>query len=443
MGRAMSENENIHPPTVNKFESILHTSEFKNIVKACNANPLFSHRYTDPLITLLAAHSLKDPELLLLAEIATEMGVAESSLIHPNIEGVNCVVSDVAEEEYAIYGDARAIQGVAPKAITDRNGSTHRRPKVSIYKISGAGLHIGFYRDLPLVIRKVGQRMETPCRILPNNHQMLNLIGGLPSESLDSAVKTVKNAVFIGDSFAFTNYAHWTLDWFPRLKWIIEEHCDAADLSIVFNRPPSSFHLQMLETVGFKPKNIIYPTAFTPTYFVKAEHIFATNIGREFRHSCHAGSLWSIDFLREKLYDENSSPFSPGIRLVIVRPQRGISFSSGALSTLKDKGFIFVRPELMDHRTQVALFANASAIIAPHGAGLSNLVFCKPGTHVLELFNKTLATHAFYTVALFGGLDYSCTVREAEEEPSSGKPIDKDSYLDEEILHEWLLSVGA
>jgi capsular polysaccharide biosynthesis protein len=36
-------------------------------------------------------------------------------------------------------------------------------------------------------------------------------------------------------------------------------------------------------------------------------------------------------------------------------------------------------------RTHIEQFAAAAVVIAPHGAGLANLVFCAPGTTVIEL----------------------------------------------------------
>lgn len=438
----MSASDTLHLKTAGRFQSVINDAEFIDLVKVCSESPLFSHRYSDALIKLLAAHSIDDPDLLLLAQIAAEMGVADTSLVHPDLEGSDCEVSDAYSEEEAVYGEAKAILGAAPKPVADREWSKHRRPKVSVYKISGEGLHVGFYRNLPTVVRKVGGRIESPYKVLPINHQIINLMGGISGELLDSSVKVVKNAVFVGDSFAYTNYAHWTLDWFPRLKWIIEEHCDAAMLTIVFHRKPSAFHFEMLESIGFKRENIIHPEASTPTFFVKAETVYATNIGRDFRHSFHAGASWAIDFLREKLSDDKKSPFSPGVRLVVTRPSRGIIFSDDAVSVLKDKGFIFVRLEHMDYKTQVALFANASAVLAPHGAGLSNLVFCKPGAHVLEVFNGSYGTHAFYTVAHFGGLDYSCVVGEPDDDSGSTRPIDMNCHIGKEAVSKWLTESG-
>lgn len=41
-----------------------------------------------------------------------------------------------------------------------------------------------------------------------------------------------------------------------------------------------------------------------------------------------------------------------------------------------------------NHAEQVRRFANADAIIAVHGAGLTNLIFARPGTAVMELFPR-------------------------------------------------------
>lgn len=44
---------------------------------------------------------------------------------------------------------------------------------------------------------------------------------------------------------------------------------------------------------------------------------------------------------------------------------------------------------------QVSLFSEASHIIAPHGAGLANLVFCQPGTKICELNMDTYVNWVF------------------------------------------------
>ena len=40
---------------------------------------------------------------------------------------------------------------------------------------------------------------------------------------------------------------------------------------------------------------------------------------------------------------------------------------------------------------QASLFNEASVILSPHGAGLSNIVFCEPSTTIIELYNSHIA----------------------------------------------------
>lgn len=52
----------------------------------------------------------------------------------------------------------------------------------------------------------------------------------------------------------------------------------------------------------------------------------------------------------------------------------------------KEKGFVVVQPENLSFIRQIKLFSNATHIIGPTGAWLSNLLFVKPSTKVTVLF---------------------------------------------------------
>ena len=52
---------------------------------------------------------------------------------------------------------------------------------------------------------------------------------------------------------------------------------------------------------------------------------------------------------------------------------------------VSQQGFEIVHLEDMPIVAQMELFGNADYIVAAHGAGLANLLFCAPGTRVLEL----------------------------------------------------------
>ena len=58
---------------------------------------------------------------------------------------------------------------------------------------------------------------------------------------------------------------------------------------------------------------------------------------------------------------------------------------------------------------QAHLFAQADIIIAPHGAGLTNLVFARPGTMVIELFQYHL-DETFWVLSQQMGLRHYCII---------------------------------
>ena len=58
-------------------------------------------------------------------------------------------------------------------------------------------------------------------------------------------------------------------------------------------------------------------------------------------------------------------------------------------------GFTPIKPETLSFADQVRLFRGAEAIVAPHGAELTNLGFCRPGCVVLELLMDSYANWCF------------------------------------------------
>ena len=65
---------------------------------------------------------------------------------------------------------------------------------------------------------------------------------------------------------------------------------------------------------------------------------------------------------------------------------------------------------------QIDLFISASVILAVHGAGLSNLVWCAPKTKVIELFYSGYTKPGFYYLSLVLNLEYVCLFDKSEAE---------------------------
>jgi capsular polysaccharide biosynthesis protein len=63
---------------------------------------------------------------------------------------------------------------------------------------------------------------------------------------------------------------------------------------------------------------------------------------------------------------------------------------------------------------QILLFQSAEFVISPHGAGLSNLLFCEPGTKVIELMPSFEMRPFFWLISekldLIHGMQFCSTV---------------------------------
>lgn len=73
---------------------------------------------------------------------------------------------------------------------------------------------------------------------------------------------------------------------------------------------------------------------------------------------------------------------------------------------LESAGFRIVVAEHLPLQDQIEIFSTASVILGPHGAGLSNIVFGKPGATVIELLDRKWPNHCFEILAAECLLDF-------------------------------------
>ena len=79
-----------------------------------------------------------------------------------------------------------------------------------------------------------------------------------------------------------------------------------------------------------------------------------------------------------------------------------------------DYGFKIVYNERLDLSSQIQMFSGASHIAGIHGAGLSNMVWAKPGTRILEIANSQLWNECFHRLASIKQLNYDYLIYDGE-----------------------------
>lgn len=121
-------------------------------------------------------------------------------------------------------------------------------------------------------------------------------------------------------------------------------------------------------------------------------------------------------------WDDDASTW--GGRLYLTRDRaerRRVANEAELWPELERRGFARVRLEELTWREQIAALRGARVVVAPHGAGLANIAFCRPGTVVLELFNRAYVNGLFWRLAVVKGLDYRPVVPE-DAEPLAEMP---------------------
>lgn len=99
-------------------------------------------------------------------------------------------------------------------------------------------------------------------------------------------------------------------------------------------------------------------------------------------------------------------------------PHRPLLNQAAVEQLCQAHGFRVVRLSELRVADQVSLFASARRIVAPHGAGLANIVFCRPGCAILELHMDHYVNWCFRRLAATMQLRYGCLI--GPTEPGSG-----------------------
>ena len=190
------------------------------------------------------------------------------------------------------------------------------------------------------------------------------------------------------------NYFHWFVDVLPRLRELEIFEKDTAlvaDLLVPgWMAPWQEESLRRMAPdrrwILHKPRNGLYRIK-AETLLVPSTARFNGGDGAPFAAMDPEICRWLHDRIHQAL---NISVTTPRKRLFINRAaasSRRIVNERELVNGLEPLGFEVCALESLSFAEQVELFANASHIVAPHGAGLTNLLFSNNAC-VIELFSS-------------------------------------------------------
>jgi capsular polysaccharide biosynthesis protein len=102
---------------------------------------------------------------------------------------------------------------------------------------------------------------------------------------------------------------------------------------------------------------------------------------------------------------------------------------------LKKSGFERVYMEEMAFEEQVNLMRETAVLAGPHGAGLTNMVFCPAGANVIEIADLSFPNPNFY--ALASGLRHRYWILKGDT-LGNGHPLERDFRIDTSAVEDVL-----
>ena len=222
--------------------------------------------------------------------------------------------------------------------------------------------------------------------------------------------ETLRGQTLLLASTGGETYFHWMTDVLPRIKLILMAGYQLAQFDHILvtgiNKP---FQKETFAAAGI-PLNkcrILGP---------KAKGYFCENLTLPSLPSTPGIVPRStVDYLKELFPAERSS----AKRKIFVgradAKHRILQHESEIRRQLALRGFETYESEGASVAEQARLFHSAETIVAAHGAALTNLVFCEPGTTVLELFSPKYVNPCYRDTCVAANLNYAAVIGDGKD----------------------------
>ncbi|MGV1869099.1 glycosyltransferase family 61 protein [Agrobacterium rosae] len=206
------------------------------------------------------------------------------------------------------------------------------------------------------------------------------------------SAKEVRSTFWITDNWS-QGYFHWMTDAIPRL-FLAKENCAEIDLLLPSRYRSIDFIQETLEpfllnslTIIPDDKAVSVKTLLFPTYSAGTGNYNEKVIKK-------------IGELYRRAY---GAPQRGERRIYVSRSKaraRHILNEKEIIPILDRFGFETVHCEDLSFAEQVKIFSQASIIIGPHGAGLTNMMFMQCGAAVLEIHpHNTTVNNCYFAMA--------------------------------------------
>jgi hypothetical protein len=237
------------------------------------------------------------------------------------------------------------------------------------------------------------------------------------------SVQKVGGRVALATVFRSDIYYHWLFDTLPRLHLLEKLGIEYDTLAIPHNL---RFQRDSLALLGVPNDKLLEVSGHIET---KALIV-----------PSHTGVVgnpppWVCRYLRDKFLRPTGLKMTSSSRLrVFISRERAKTRTflnePELYKALEVYGFKKVFTEDLSFPEQVDLFRRAESVVTPHGSGAANLVFCSPGTRVIEIFSPKYVNVMYWTLCNVLQLDYSYVIGRGRRSIERGRRVHESIEVD-------------
>jgi capsular polysaccharide biosynthesis protein len=230
-------------------------------------------------------------------------------------------------------------------------------------------------------------------------------------------VKSIAGTTAVLSVPAGNTYYHWLFDLLPRLELIRLAGISLSDIDqFAVNSIIANFQKETLSILQIDESKILETDR-------EQNLICEDMVLPSFPGTTMLPPKWVCDFLVKTFLKTPADNGSSYKRIYVTRrnsTKRRVINQLELDEVLVKNDFQLIDSAEYDVAIQARIFNQADIIVAPRGSGLSNLVFCKPDTIVVELFPPDEIQSCFRILSSQVGLNYHYRIGSKPDQKNNG-----------------------
>ena len=195
------------------------------------------------------------------------------------------------------------------------------------------------------------------------------------------------------------NYAHWLFDIVPKLI-MVSKFYRLNKIDFFYFSKLNNFQKETLKLLKIDPAKFIDSNKYR---HIEAKELLAVTHPNYFEKTfffAHSKiPVWIVlslkkIFIKNRLKKKNYSKIFID-RSDSLQKHCKLINNKEIINFLKQKNYKILRLSEFKFIEQISIFRNCKKLIAPHGAGLANLVFCKSKAQVTEIITKNIKNEEY------------------------------------------------